>query len=96
MNLLRVAGRRLIFNAKNFSPMFFSYPFEYLMTPRVIVVTQEQLDAEKRRIKEKEISRLTHTLDEYSAVAERDINQMKDRLAELKAELEALPAGASN
>ena len=75
--------------------MFFSYPFEYMFTPRVIVVTQEQVDAEKRRLKEKEIERLTHTLDEYSAAVERDINQMKDRLAELKTELEALPAGAS-
>ena len=74
--------------------MFFSYPFEYLMTPRVIVVTQEQLDEEKRRLKEKEVERLTHTLDEYTSTVERDIDQMKTRLTELKSELAALPGGA--
>ena len=75
--------------------MFFSYPFEYMFTPRVIVVTQEQLDAEKRRLKEKEIERLSHTLDEYTLAVERDIDQMKGRLDELKSELAALPGGAN-
>lgn len=58
------------------------------------MVTQEQLDEEKRRLKEKEVERLTHTLDEYTSTVERDIDQMKTRLTELKSELAALPGGA--
>lgn len=74
--------------------MFYSFPFEYMFTPRVIVVTEEQLAAEKRRVKQKEVERLEKTLEQYEVTYQRDVTEMKDRIAELNAELAALPGGA--
>ena len=70
--------------------MFYSFPFEYMFTPRVIVVTEEQLAAEKRRVKQKEVDRLEKTLEQYEATYQRDVTEMKDRIAELNAELASL------
>ena len=65
-----------------------------MFTPRVIVVTEEQLAAEKRRVKQKEVERLEKTLEQYEVTYQRDVTEMKDRIAELNAELAALPGGA--
>ena len=81
-----------IFTTKILS-MFYQSPFDYFFSPRVIVVTEEQLAAEKRRLKQAEVTRVESTIADYEASYKKDIAALNQRLESLQTELAALPGG---
>ena len=57
------------------------------------MVTEEQLNAEKRRQKEAEVARLEATKKECEEYYAREVTLMTQRIDELKKDLAALPGG---
>ena len=74
--------------------MFYQSPFDYFFSPRVIVVTEEQLAAEKRRLKQAEATRVEAAIYEYEDSYKKDMAVLNERLESLQADLAALPGGA--
>ena len=58
------------------------------------MVTEEQLAAERRRLKEAEVQRVEAAITDYEDSYKKDISVLKERLEILQSELAALPGGA--
>ena len=67
----------------------------HLYSPRVVVVSEERLQAYERQCKESEVTVLESKIDRYKQETSQEIERAEVRLHALRDELAALPAGKS-